>query len=971
MQVRLLGPVELWDGRAPVPIGPRARAVLAALALTPGQVHSVDRLIEAVWGQDPPTTATAQIQACVSSLRRAWPGGSEASREVLVTAAPGYVLRTDRIDVVEFDRRVAQARDRRADQAAAASELRAALAMWRGPALGGLPGLTVEATRLEERRLHALEERIAADLSLGRHSDLISEVAVLVAEHPLRERFRGQLMLALHQAGRRFEALDAYQDARRTLIEELGLEPGPELRRIQQAVLTDDFSAASATVARDEPAPLPADIADFTGRTDQIDEVMDAVSWNPDRAVPIVTITGRGGIGKTTLAVHVAHRLRRRFPDGRLYVDLNGTHGDPSATLGRLLRGFGSTALPDGLQERAELFRARLDGRRVLVVLDNAASEAQVRPLLPGSGTCAVLITSRRHLTGIAGAVRVELDAFEPAQATELIGRVIGQGRLAAEPAAAARIVQLCDRLPLALRIAAARLAAKPHWTLDGLSRRLADEHRRLDELTHADLEVRGSIAVSHRDLSPAARRVFGLLGLLEVPDFAAWTAGALLDIPVDRGEDLIEELLDARLLVVTPGGRFGFHDLVRVYAKERASADESAAERQAALCRAFATWLALATTAEERLANPYYSPLYGDAPRRPVEVEIGDPRGWFDAEHGALKAVVGQAASHGMPGVCWELAGAVWPFFELSGDLTGWRRCCEEALAAARAAGDVRGEAASLINLGALLHVQSRFADARRTFEQAAELCVRIGADYGRAGALCGVAAATRITGDPSAARLLWRKGQRIFGVLGDLRAQAYATEGLGLCDLDQGRLLDARERFEEMLALHQSAGNIVGEAHALRRLATVELDTGSYDVALGLLKKALPTFRSIGDRLSEAVVQMRLGECLLRQGHHVQAGRLLDQAMIIFKEVGWHTCEAHVLRLSGEMLLADGEPGAAVPVLEESVAIFRDLEESLDLAESLVSLGRARIATGDAGAAGRAEGEAAKILAELGREI
>jgi DNA-binding SARP family transcriptional activator/tetratricopeptide (TPR) repeat protein len=991
MQVRLLGPVELWDGTASVPIGPRARAVLAALSLDPGRVRSVDRLIEAVWADRAPTTATAQIQACVSALRRAWraadPTGDPA-RDVIVTVPPGYVLRTDQVDLLEFERHLEAARGM--EPARAAEELRAALSLWRGPALGGLPGLAAEAARLEERRLTAIEERIDADLALGRAGDLIPEVVSLVAAHPLRERFRGQLMRALHRAGRRSEALDAYQDARETMVGELGLEPGPDLRRIQQSILADDTTSSPSdeTAPAGGPSPLPPDIADFTGRVKQVAEIAAALTFRPEPsvAVPIIAVSGRGGVGKTTLAVHVAHRLRREFPDGRLYVGLRGseaTPADPADVLGRLLRRLGvdGAGIPVDPDERADLYRARLDGKRVLIVLDNAADERQVRPLLPGSPLCAVIVTSRRRLTGLAGAVRIELDAFEPEQAAELLTRVAGADRVTAEPEAADRVAALCDRLPLALRIAAARLAAKPHWTLDRLARRLADEHRRLDELVHADLEVRGSLALGHRGLSAGAQRAFRLLGLLEVADFAAWTAAALVDVPMAEGEDLVEELVDARLLEVagrdaTDQPRYRFHDLLRVYAHERAMAEEPPDARLAALSRVLSAWLALADEAERRLPNCYYAPLSGDAPRRPLDpdatdVLLRDPLAWFESERSAITIMVGQSRTSGLSALCWELASASLPFFEFCGDVVEWRRCCDDALAASRESGDLRGEAASEINLGAMLYVQSEFGAARRHFERAASLCERIGEQYGRAGALCGVAATVRINGDPEASRPLWAGALRLFGELGDRRAEAYAVEGLGLCDLDQGRAEPARARFEEMLRLYQLAGNGMGEAHALRRLAGVELELGRHGEALRLLEQALPTFRAIGDRLSEAVVQMRMGECLVRQKRHDEARPLLDLVMTTFRDVGWRTCEGHVLRLTGEMSLADGDTGSATAQLDESLRIFRDLQESLDVAETLRCLADAHAAKGNDEVALAARDEAREILAELGREF
>jgi tetratricopeptide (TPR) repeat protein len=447
------------------------------------------------------------------------------------------------------------------------------------------------------------------------------------------------------------------------------------------------------------------------------------------------------------------------------------------------------------------------------------------------------------------------------------------------------------------------------------------------------------------------------------------------------EGEDLVEELVDARLLEVagrdaTDQPRYRFHDLLRVYAHERAMAEEPPADLKAALGRALSCWLALADEAERRLPNCYYAPLSGDAPRSPLDqgvadVLLRDPLAWFESERSAITAVVGQARTAGLPGLCWELASASLPFFEFCGDAVEWRRCCDDALTAARESDDVRGEAASEINLGAMLYVQSEFGEARRHFERAGALCERIGDGYGRAGALCGVAGTVRINGDPEASRPLWVGALRLFSEVGDRRAEAYAVEGLGLCDLDQGRAEPARARFEEMLRLYQSAGNAMGEAHALRRIATVELELGRYAEALRLLEKALPTFRAIGDRLSEAVVQMRMGECLVRQKRHDEARPLLDLVMATFRDVGWRTCEGHVLRLAGEMLLADGDADSATVQLDESLRIFRDLQESLDVAETLRCLADTHAAKGDDEAASAARDEARQILAELGREF
>ncbi|MCD0450203.1 AfsR/SARP family transcriptional regulator [Actinocorallia sp. API 0066] len=550
MQVRLLGPVELRDGeRGAVPVGPRARAVLAALALEAGRPVSVERLVGAVWPGEPPATSTTQIHGCVSALRRAL----GPARGLLETRPPGYLLRLDveAVDALGFAARVAQARRARraGDDERAAALLREALGGWTGPALAGVPGLHAEAALLEEQRLLALEERIRADLARGAAAELVPELTRLCAGHPLRERFHAQLMVALARAGRRPEALEVYGRVRRVLVAELGLEPGAELRRTHLNVLTGPFDAETT---------LPHDPADFTGREAEVAQVAGALAQGT--GLPIVAVSGRPGAGATALAVHAAHRMRARFPDGRLYADLHFT-ADPTEVLGRLLRMLGVHQPPEGRAERAELYRARTHGRRLLIVLNDAGGERQVLPLLPGGDGPAVLVTGRARLTALPGAVHVELDPLPAADALALLARIAGPARVAAEPEAAARIVDLCDRLPLAVRAAAARLAGKPHWRLADLERRLGDEDGRLAELAHGDLDVRPGLAATHARLSAPARRVFARL------------ADGSFDREHAEEVEGLEELVDARLLEPVPGpsGHVGFRPpgLVRCFARE------------------------------------------------------------------------------------------------------------------------------------------------------------------------------------------------------------------------------------------------------------------------------------------------------------------------------------------------------------------------------------------------------------------
>jgi DNA-binding SARP family transcriptional activator len=581
--------MEVSAGGCVLPLrGPKQRTLLAVLLLHANRAVSVDRLVAAIWDDAVPATVVAQVQAQVSALRAAL--ARAGPDQPLLTEPPGYRLRVEpgQLDLDDFERLTCEARRALGAECAAeaADRFREALALWKGPALDGVTGgfVRTEAARLEELRLAALEGRIEADLALSRHGELVGELISLVAAHPLRERLRAQLMTALYREGRQAEALEVYRAFRTTLDEELGLEPGAELRRIEQAILTADPSLepARAVVVR-RPALLPADIADFTGREEEIAVLSEVLTASRGSAVPVAVVVGQAGVGKTRLALHTAHRLRARFPDGQLFADLRGTAAPaaPAYVLARFLRALGvdDAAIPDSEEERADLYRGRLADRRVLVVLDNVGRESQVRPLVPGASSCAVLVTSRFSLAGLAGARLLTVRLFEARQAIELLALSAGAARIEAEPGAAAAIVRACGYLPLAVRVAGARLAARPHWPLSRLAERLRDERRRLDELALGDLEVRASFALSYGALDTEQRRAFRLLGLLDGPDVAASLAAAL-DVAPERAEDLLDALADAHLLEVAEPSRlrprYRIHDLLGIYARERAEAEHS-----------------------------------------------------------------------------------------------------------------------------------------------------------------------------------------------------------------------------------------------------------------------------------------------------------------------------------------------------------------------------------------------------------
>jgi DNA-binding SARP family transcriptional activator len=610
----VLGPLEVFVAdRDRTPTAPRLRTLLALLLIRANQVVATDELMTELWGDRLPASAANSLQVFVARLRGllAPAVAPRAPGQVLLTCPSGYRLQVGacQLDLHTFDSLAEEGELALAggDPARATRLLREALALWRGPLFAGVPtgsGLQLHALRIEECRLRVLEQRLEADLRLGRHAELVPELETLVAAHPLREGVHGKLIVALYRAGRRAESIAAYRRLRARLADELAVEPSAAVRRLYRAVITADPAIAAprpSIVVRREagPAQLPPDIADFTGREEAVAALEAPLLAGPgtDRtAVPVVSVAGPAGVGKTALAVHCAQRLRGRYPDGQLYLDLCGTGPkplQPRAALGHLLRGLGvdPAAIPESVAERSSLLRSRTAGRRILVLLDDATDESRVRPLLPGSHGCGVVVTSRRRLPGLAGAVPLDLGRFTGAEAVRLLERLTGPARVLADPAAARAIARLCDHLPLAVRAAGARLAARPDWSLARLAQRLADGRSRLDELTAGDLDVRAGVGASYRALRPAARRGLRLLGLLPGGEFAAWTAAALLGTGTAAAEALVDSLVDAQLLQLTGRDpvRYRCPDLVRLFAAERLYADEPPEVRRAARRRLLA----------------------------------------------------------------------------------------------------------------------------------------------------------------------------------------------------------------------------------------------------------------------------------------------------------------------------------------------------------------------------------------------
>lgn len=971
MEFRILGVPEVWhDGRRVPTIASKQLAVLVTGLLSANRVVSVDRFVDAVWADDPPRTAVGLIQTYVSLLRRSLAAiGGDGS--TIVTRPPGYLVAVaeHELDLNRFDTLVAEGRRaaREGHHDTAAATLREALAVWRGPALDGLttPLLRNEARHLDDTRLTVVEERIAADLARGRPDLLTAELGTLVAAHPLRERLRVYQMRALYRLGRQAEALDAYRAAAHVLRTELGIDPGPDLQAAHRAILSGDptlqapeppapASAASlaaasraaapasappasprrmprqraATSAIQVPSQLPPAVADLTGRTTELAQLSDGLAAAADAAHPTwFEITGRAGGGKTALAVTAAQAVRDAFPDGHLFAVMRDPAGDSAArtaeVLAALLHTFGvdPSRMPDGIAQRSALWRTLIAGRRILLLLDDVVSEEQVRPLLPTHGGAAVLITSRTQLTGLEGRSHLQLDVLDHDAAVSLLGQIVGPARLAAEPAAAAEIVTLCERLPLAVRIAGARLAGRQRWPLAVLATRLRDGHRRLDELVAGDLAVRASLELTYDAMADPLRAAFTALGTLGAAEFGPWVLAALLDVPAAKAEDLAERLTDAQLLDSSGfdadgGPRYRMHDLIRLFARERAEAVVPAAERSTALARVLERMLTL-------LADDAWPHL--------------------DADRQVFVHAVERASGHGLVDLACRLTTALLAPWRVRNSFDEWWRTHDAVLAAARTAGDRRSEATLTLGLGQLRYEQDRLTDAAALYATALALFRTERHEPGQAAALLGLATAHREHGELAAAATALDAATALFTRLADDHGLADCGYGTGYVRRETGDLDGAVAVLTDALARYRDTGNRRGEALTLRSLAITHRAAGDLDTTLRLAHEASAIFAALGDRLLVAYSRQTLAKAHLRRGETGPAAAELADARAVCAEFGDRFGLALVLRTEGELHLVTGDLPAAVRCLAEARDRFAELDFPLfrarterDLAEA-----------------------------------
>jgi DNA-binding SARP family transcriptional activator len=954
LRFAVLGPVRAWRGTEPISVGsPQQKALLCALLLRGGRPATAQELLNAVWGEEPPPTALAALRSYAFRLRKAL--GAEA----LATVEGGYVLDPgEGFDLFLAERHQAAAEKARAagDLATARDELRGALALFDGEPLAGLPGPYAETqrTRLTEWRLQLTETCLDLDLQAGCHAEAVSELTVLSAEHPLRERPRALLMLALYRSGRQAEALGVYADTRRLLADELGVDPGAELAELHQRVLEADPSllplvprpgagaaTGSGAVAAEpvRPAQLPATVADFTGREDFVRELGERLAGASAEGgvMAVSAVAGIGGVGKTTLAVHVAHAVAGAFPDGQLYVDLQGADAvpaEPETVLASFLRSLGVTdsAIPESLADRAALYRSTLAGRRVLALLDNAHDAAQVRHLLPGTPGCAALITSRPRMVDLAGAHLVDLDVMSPEEALLLFTRIVGEERVAGERQAALEVVAACGFLPLAIRIAASRLATRRSWTVSFLARRLSDERRRLDELRAGDLAVRATFDFSYGQLTPSQARAFRLLALADGPDISLDAAAAVLDLDVTDAEELLEALVDISLLESNAPARYRYHDLVRLYARDCARRHEGDHVRCAALSRLLDFYLASAACAYE-LENPGDRLLAHLAPvGRPGLAFDSRAEGleWLFTEASCLLAAVRQAAGDGCEAPLRRAVDLLFTTQDLmeSGIHARQYEQATRALAAtACTCGEQRVEARTRVLLGQLLGLSGHFEEADGQAQRALVLgrSVEDPLTCSYAPIVRGMIAAYGRRFEDAAGH--YQSGLDAFRADGNRHGEAAALSNLSRVRNDLGDIPAAVAAAEDALSIYRGlrAGFRLG--NGLYALAIALTAARREDEAYACLTEALPIFRAARQQLWEGMTLFRMAEVQLASGGHRQAASLAEQSLNLLRETGGAWRRAHALTVLGTSLDGMGQPDRARACWRDALAEFTAL--------------------------------------------
>ncbi|WP_405056492.1 tetratricopeptide repeat protein [Kribbella sp. NBC_01505] len=912
LRVEVLGPLRvLWEGE-PVGVGAhQMQTLLAVLALRANQVCPSEELLDLVWHDKPPGSGLKVLPPYIYRLRRSLP------IDILDRTSDGYILRLPpgSLDVTEFETLAARASALRdnGELDAAASAYNQALTLCRGEPLSGLPGpyLAAQRRRLTERRDKVFADRVDVDLDRDRAADLVAELVPAVAARPFDERLAGQLMRALSADGRQAEALEVYTRARDTLIDQLGVEPGPALREVHRTILRNEATES----VRDE---LPYAGAVFVGRQVELERLDRALITTGATAPPVVTIDGMPGTGKTALAVYAARRLAGRYPDGILFVDLHGhTPGrQPRATksaLDHLLvgAGVGAGSIPHSLEEAQILWRTTVAGQRLLVVLDNAATSTTVARLLPGSPTCGVLVTSRNQLTGLDTGHRLHLGLLRSEDAAALLARLVGAERTAADVAGSNHLVDACGRLPLAIRIAGARLRHRPTWSIAHINKRLDRTGRRLAELTADGLGVITAFQLSYGQLDADQQQLFRLLSLLPGRDLDQYGAAALLDRSPDDASDLAESLVDANLLLQPMPGRYEFHDLIRAYATELAEATDSPESLEAATDRLLEYYLHASIHPRAfHVGGRYVEVESPPTCALPVIDTRDKAKAWADAEADNLVAAIERAASTGRRRQTWQLTLLSIEYLSFRGMIQQRDHALELALEAARELADPETEARVLHATGRVIREHHGFRAAADRLQQALQVLPDDGDRLLRGQIFAGLGQALQSNDPYGAALPALQEAVRVAHELGHDRLLAQSLAYIGILLANEADYEAAIDTLREAIAVYQRFGPTGLTADVLSSLSHSCRHLGRTDEALDSATAALDLAVELGNAFSVTMALVALGSA------HRQRGDI-DRAVDVHRRA----------------IAAGDALGMQVPHWESSLELARSLVAAGDL--------------------------------------
>ncbi|WP_433790842.1 tetratricopeptide repeat protein [Actinoplanes sp. CA-252034] len=944
--ILVLGPLETFVGAERVDLGSgRHCVVLTRLALTPNTAVHRDELVDLLWGRDVPSSAVNLIQTYVSRLRRALePSRTARGTSHLVSLVRGaYRLNVtdDQVDLLRL-RRLAARAEATTEADAALALLEEALGLWRGgPDATELQGTPLVAQLGDEHLTMVLRH---ADLAYrtGRAESALPRLRVLAGRHRLHEPLQARLIITLAASGRQAEALAAYDGIRQELADELGIDPGPDLVEAHRGVLRRRWlRAAPAPAPQPRTAPVfqaPAPPADFTGRADHLDQVVDLLGSGT-----VCVISGVAGVGKTALALQAAQRLRTAYTDGQLYIDLQGAGPQPVAplvALARFLRALGveGRRIPADAAEGAALLRSTLTDRRMLIILDNAREAAQVLPLLPGVGGCAVLVTSRRTLADLSSTKIVRLTGFTPGEALDLLAQAAGEARVAAEAEAARELTQLCGLLPIALRVAGGRLAAGSAWTIRSLVDRLRDEKSRLRELHVGDTRVSASFELSYADLTPAAARAFRLLALVPGTDFTVDAATALLGTDAHAP---ISNLLDGNLLQTSRTGHFRFHDLLRLFAAQRCEEQDPAPVRAAALDGLRRHYLDHAAAA--------LLLIYPAMVRLPYEPEhtfdsIDDALAWLDAEIDNIVAAVRLGGPY-----AWRIADQLRGYFFIRRTGVPWLGTAQAGLAAADEAGDAQARAAMHQTLGQAQWSVGRHEEALRRYGDGERLAQQAGWHLAAAYLRHNIGLVQAELGRIAPAQESFEQALQLSRRHGFQHVEAVTLNDLGAMYHDQGRLAEAAEHFTQALRVNTTQVRQRSALANRSNLGMVLRQLGDYDAAMQHLRSALDGYRDLGEAHGELSVLDEISQVYGQRGEHRAAVSAAREGLELARLTGDRRAETALLTTTGEALLGAGSPAAALPQFEESYALATELTYPYFQSRAQIGVARARLELGD----------------------